>query len=78
MVNFQIVGNSLSVKRQIVEKLILKRRAQEETAIVEREMCDYMRFYSERVIPQLEREVIKYQKIIGDIPSSGMYLSNDK
>ena len=57
------VGESLSVRRQIFEKLICKRRAEEEIAILQHEMCDYMRFYVEKVIPYLESELLEIEGI---------------
>ena len=74
--NILTLGGSLSMKRQIVDKIILKRRALEEIAILQREMCDYMRFYIERVIPHLESQKVKYQKLTEEVHCSGVHSFN--
>ena len=63
--NFIIIDGAINAKRMIMEKLLLIKRADEELALLLREMKDHVKYYRCCIIPELQaREQEMNEKLL--------------
>lgn len=54
----------IRTKRVVVDKHMEASRFQEEVGLLEREMLDFLKFYSNNVLPSLEKEKEKLEALL--------------